>query len=498
MDTTNMDTLHICPYCGKEIEKEEILFYEETTQQFGDKIRSDFLHEHGVSGDRFGRKYYKPCFEGDEINVTHIDINEYYPTMLQDVSSNAMTPEQLVGASDGTFSSFGDGDEMLDDEQIQNSNKRTTEEKHRIVQRACPHCHCELPRKFGILPIHHVSMFGIRAAGKTAYLVNLFQQINTQLSKNNLGSVMLENESKLFMDPLIEEYENTGSTPPTAKESRLMPLVCLYKNGDKEAFIVFYDIAGEGTDIPAYVANHRGIQNTELLLLMIDPNMLCSDAYSVAWDLIHKNSASDEIRVVDTVDTFLNEACGICSEYADHLKSVVCVITKMDMVLEKDSDLFGGANGTLEILSDTGTKHRDHVNLSILNQVSNELARFLNRNFGVDLREKIRSAFGLTHSVQLLGVSTSTRIPSPPGDRKIHFEPKSSRLEPKHRIIEPFLVVAMYFGLISAIDGQGNVRWFIGNQQQEVEQDSEQAPDSKAKPKKEKNGFFSKLFGGKK
>ena len=344
-------------------------------------------------------------------------------------------------------------------------------------------------------------MFGIRAAGKTAYLVNLFQQVNTQLSNNNLGSVMLAEDSRLFLQPMIEMYEDSGNTKATTADNGLLPIVCQYKNGGKESFIVFYDIAGEAVTQSDYVANHKGIQNCETLLMMIDPNMLTSGAFAAAWENSH--GAGSEDMTYPTIAAFLNEAGVICQDFADHLKSVVCVITKMDMVLEKDSDLFGGANSKLEITTDIDKKHLNHVNLPVLAEVRNNLDKFLQTQYSVNLSKKIHDTFGQDRQVYLLGVSTSTRVPSTSGDKKIRFEPKNSATDPKHRIIEPFLVIAMTFGLVSGVDDKGNVKWFTGNAKlPEHDAAPATAPQQEKKvaaaaPAK-KRGFFSRLFGGRK
>lgn len=496
-----MEASRVCPYCGREIESDEVLFWTTSSKQYDDPIRSDFLRDHGVAaGDKFDRVYFKPCFEGEHKNVVKVDCNDYYPTMLEDVRSNGQSPKQLAGIEDTRDD--GNDDAAYDDEYEQRlgNKKKTTEAKYRIVQRACPHCHCELPKGFGVLPVHHVAMFGIRAAGKTAYLVNLFQQANMQLSNNNLGSVIVAEDSKLFLKPLIDEYENSGTTKATVVEGGLLPIVCQYKNGGKESFIVFYDIAGEGTDESDYTANHKGIQNCEVLLMIIDPNMLTAGAYDDTWKEMH--GGNDEKRKdIPSIDAFLAVAGENCVNFADNLKSIVCVITKMDMVLERDSDLFGGANSKLEITTDVGKKHLNHVNLRVLADVRSNLDTFL-KKYDVDLSEKIHNTFGQDRQVYLLGVSTSTRMPSAPGNTKICFEPKNFANNPKHRIIEPFLVIAMIFGLVSGVDDKGNVKWFTGNMKLPERKETAAAPQQEKKtpaaaPAK-KRGFFSILFGGRK
>ena len=67
-------------------------------------------------------------------------------------------------------------------------------------------------------------------------------------------------------------------------------------------------------------------------------------------------------------------------------------------------------------------------------------------------------------------------------------------MDSKHRIIEPFLVVLMYYGLIPARRADGSTVIFRA-EQEEPEQDPK--PGIPEKPQKT-GGFLSRLFGRKK
>ena len=39
---------YVCPFCGQEINKEDVLFWETVRTQYTDNIRGDFLRRHGM------------------------------------------------------------------------------------------------------------------------------------------------------------------------------------------------------------------------------------------------------------------------------------------------------------------------------------------------------------------------------------------------------------------------------------------------------------------
>ncbi|MBR2661547.1 MAG: hypothetical protein IKE15_09120 [Clostridia bacterium] len=476
---------YVCPYCGTLINKEDVLFWEQVKTMYTDNIRGEFLKRHGVrvsAGNKFSRVYYR--VQPEEANVVRVDA-QGFPTMIEDHLGNSIVPEDLAKARSGKQSdSFDDAFDSDDFDDDSTRDDGRNYEVHNIPKRACPQCHCELPQQFGTIPTYHVAMFGGRAAGKTAYLVNLFQQLKMQLGQNDLGSVELGTESAGFLQPMIDDYERDGTTRPTPADGGLLPILCHYRNRDNEAFITFYDIAGEGTGDAAYMANHKGIANCESLMLMIDPNMFVGGAFYGAWTANHLegedryNDYGDCCK--EPLDSFLNQAGELCKEYSDGIKNVICVITKVDMMLEADAKFF--ASGDIELLEDVKDKHRGAVNLPVLKRVNTDLRAYFEKKHQVQLRDKLAYTFGNDVKINILGVSTSTRAPG----KEIRFEPRSAAIESKHRIIEPFLVVLMYFGLIPAKDQNGNIITYRGNNEEPP------APPVNPEPPKEqrKRGLF--------
>ena len=449
-----------CPYCGKKITKKNVLFWETVRTQYTDDVRGGFLRRHGVkvsAGNRFPRVYYKVR---NIENVIREDENGF-PTMIEDSTANAILPAFLGPVDIGEEEELNIYDMEFDSGDLRggmlNRTDRRNQVIHNIPQRACPHCHCELPPMLGVIPVHHVSLFGGRASGKTAYLINLFQQAEMQMSENNLGTVRLENESGAYLWPMIEDYEREGTTRPTPADGGLLPIICHYKNIPDEALIVFHDIAGEGTDQRQYMANLSELAKCETLMLMIDPNMLVGGAFFTAWNANHlagyDRYSLDGDCCREPLDSYLQGACTMYREYSGKLKQVICVITKLDMLLEADFERYNLNN--LEIMEDIGNSHRDALNLRVLRQVNDEISSLLKNQFGVSLKSKLQTIFGAEVKISILGVSTSTLAKS--NEKEIVFEPRSSSVDRKHRIIEPFLAVLMYHGLIPVKNDDGEM-----------------------------------------
>ena len=484
---------YVCPYCGMEIDAENVLFWEKVPTQYTDNVRGDFLRSHGVrvaAGNKFPRMYYR-VKKG--VNVVWEDENGF-PTMIEDSLSNAITPEDLNRNNSAQADDF---DNDFDSEESgfgdSRPNDRLNKESHNIPMRACPYCHCDLPRQFGTLKTYHIAMFGGRAAGKTAYLVNLFQQISYQLGDNGLGSLELVSESKEFLDPMINDYERDGTTRPTPADKGLLPILCHYRNKGNEAFITLYDIAGEGTGNPAYMANHKGIANSEALMLMVDPNMFAAGAFFDEWNANHQQG--DEYFHMDggdcckePLDSFLNQAGELCREYSNNIKYVICVITKLDMLLESAAKYFSA--GDIEIVSDMKDKHREAVNYSVIKRVNDNLNLYLDKQHHIKLKEKLADTFGTDVKLNILGVSTSTLDPEKTGHGQIRFKPDSSPDASKHRIVEPFLIAMMYLGLVNVRMPDGRIIKFGANQENRQQDAGESGNDGENKAKPKKRGLF--------
>lgn len=450
----------ICPYCGKKIDEDNILFvYDGFPSLYTDTTRYNFLMKCSSqwpfeNGDRFRGLYFRPVPE----NTRYSEPN-HVPVVTTVRLSSGMTPSELA-----------DPDKLnITGEEKPEPNDEPTA----ISSRACPHCHCRLPNNYGIYPTMFVSMMGGRAAGKTAFLLSMIHQLPHQLPARGLGSAKLHAESQIFYNLQNDYYQqNKGVTLPTPKEERLFPFVFEYTYFNnavtKNCFIVIYDIAGEGMEQPDYLLGHLGIKQAKTVLLMLDPNMLASGGYDAAIRQQYnelqltqtegemENMSAFNVESHDFYDAplhyFLAQTVvstrnlGVLSD----VRNVIAVTTKMDQPLRVDAKRFGG---DCILKEDLGKAHWGALDLDVIRHVHRDVCTFYNAKSGIQLVDAVRSAYsggdGDPVNVFALAVSTYTRTPG----SDLSFTNSYQEMAPKHRIVEPFLMLLHLAGMIPATNG---------------------------------------------
>lgn len=477
----------ICPYCGKKIDETNILFvYDGYPSLYTDTVRYNFLTKCSSqwpfdNGDRFKGLYFHPVPEN-----TRYEDSKHVPVVTYARLSSGLTPREL--ADPDMLNATGEEKPEPNDDPIPISN------------RACPHCHCRLPNNYGVYDTMFVSMMGGRAAGKTAFLLAMIHQLSTQLPSRGLGSAQLHAESQIFYNMQNDYYQaNHGTTLPTPKDERLFPFVFEYtyfnNTTTKNCFIVIYDIAGEGMSQPDYLLGHLGIKQAKTVLLMLDPNMLTAGGYDAAIHHIMKGNMapipgaenqSDAVAAAESHDFYdspltaflaqavvANRSLGVLSD----VRNVIAVTTKMDQPLMVEPERFGG-NCILK--EDLGNAHQGKLDLAVINQVHRDANAFYER-FNIPLVDAVRSAFSGSQKEQVkviaLAVSTYTRVPG----KTLQFSNSYQEAAPKHRIIEPFLILLHLAGMIPV----GSVRPGPGPK---PDPDPKPAP----KPPKKKRGWFGR------
>lgn len=451
---------YICPYCGKKIDENNILFvYDGYPSLYTDTARYNFLMRCSSqwpfeNGDRFRGLYFRPVPE----NTRYAEPN-HVPVVTLARLSSGLTPREL--ADPDMINATGEEKPEPNDEPVA------------ISSRACPHCHCRLPNNYGIYPTVFVSMMGGRAAGKTAYLLSLIHQLSTQLAARNLGSAKLHAESQIFYNLQNDYYQqNAGVTLPTPKEERLFPFVFEYtyfnNTVTKNCFIVIYDIAGEGMEQSDYLLGHLGIKQAKTVLLMLDPDMLAGGGYHAAFhEMIKERALSEAEGDVDESVMMETESHDFYDKPLHHLlaqavvsnrnlgiltevRNVIAVTTKMDLPLSVEPERFGG---DCILKEDLGKNHFGALDLDVIRHVHQNVCTFYNAKAKIQLVDAVRSAYsgGQAEPVDVfaLGVSTWTRVPG----SKIAFTNSYQEMAPKHRIAEPFLLLLYLAGMIPAVNG---------------------------------------------
>ena len=440
------DIAYPCLYCGKQIAAKDILFVERVGFSCPDKKYEMFLRWHGVhrrSRDKDNRMYYKVK---PGINVVRED-NKGFPIMIEDSLDHAYRPEELDSTGD-TINTLSNGFSSFPDENSLSTLSDHT--LHRISRRACPYCRCTLPYQFGMIDTHNILLLGCRTSGKTAFLINLLKELDSQLLGNNLGSVTLSDEGHLYLDSITREYDNISATPADVSYRGMMPVVCEFRNSRRESFIVFNDIPGEGTLGPS-LFDHQGIAQSEALLLLLDPYTLGKepepDPFGLAGSFGGGQIVRDKCSEIE-LDKFLRESSEICNDCAPHIRNIVCVITKLDLLVADEGEIHELEG--LSFLEDMGKAHCGGVDLQVLNRIERDLCQYVEKKYGLNLKDKLVSAFGRDVSIRILGVSTSSRKVGANGE--ILFD--SDKFDPgnKHRIIEPLLSVMADLGLVPVKD----------------------------------------------
>lgn len=442
---------YVCHFCGKPIAPEEVLFVDASSAAyFHDELRYQFLLHASSdypfeSGDRFRGLYFR-CEEPN--TVTMWDENGF-PKQLTVAPCNGVTPDELQG---------------LEPNPEERASISASADPRPLRTRACPHCHCHLPVDFGVIPTFSVCLFGGRAAGKTAYLLSLFQQItkaSSQLEACHLGTAQLLEESAAYLKPQMDLYERTGVTSPTPVGARLFPLVLLYHNMNvnppRRCFIALYDIAGEGLKDMDYLAQHEGLKQARTIMLMLDPNMLCDGAYFHAANAVDVdptvvqpeasiNSAAAHDFFAGSIASFLSDAYSMAGEL--DLQNILAVVTKLDQPLTVDRDLFASTNCLLRY-DNVLQMHQGKVSPRAFERVDMELRQFFHEKLRIDIRGQIAAAFhNKVSNPLMLGVSTYTKTADV--DCCATFENLFTSDASKHRIIEPFLAILYQFGMVDS------------------------------------------------
>jgi hypothetical protein len=436
-----------CLFCGKQISNEDVLFvYDKFTEYYQDTKRYIFLMQ--CSNNNYplenGNRFKDLYFRATEDVVTKRDSNGF-PTVAEVKPCNGLAPAELDGHDEEPGQS--EYAKPADDGDI-----------YRSLTRACPHCHCHLPMQFGKIKTVVVTLFGGRASGKTAFLIALLQQLNVQLDKNQLGAIEVLPESAAYMKPQIDYFMQNGITMPTPNQ-RLFPIIFTYNNAigesERSCFIAVHDIAGEGIPDHDYLANHHGILNASIMMLIIDPNQINNGAY-------HENKISslNDFRAQydgpaaeqheffsEKVGLFLSKRLNVYKELSGSITHVIAVLTKLDLPLTLDARLFNSENVLLR--HDIGTQHKGAVDTGVLNKIDEELDVYFRYYLGkASIKKMIANQFPSGNvNICLTGVSTYTLKKKATGE--VGFVNSYDEASPKHRIIEPFLKVLVLNDMVN-------------------------------------------------
>ncbi len=572
---------HDCPFCGKEIKKEDVLFVRDGNDLYPDIKRQRFLsrscHAWEFNWDPtdptralFSGTYYRPMtVEKDLCKVITIDQDDFPRTIRVSATFMGLKPDELeasimedeeeeeeaaetieeapaattdmgdFGDLGAAFSSLGGLTPEPAAEKPKTQKKKNTaskpsfsfddDETIQLSNRACPYCHSRLPVLFGQLQTVNISLIGGRAAGKTAFLISMVHQLNQQLGARNLGSAVLLPESQEYYE-LQNRYFQAGYGNPMATPAadRLFPFVFEYRNHrGNSCFVAINDVAGEGMEKMDYLLNHKGLYHADILLLMLDPNMLCDGLYAeTAPEAIAARRKAEEIALETGEEIFPSDSHECFSktipEFFDrslnqlrsfgllnNIRHVIAVTTKIDLPLTQNPERFrGNCEMKYNLSRNNKLEHVGGFDLDVLSSLEKAIAAFyMNPGSSINSHYDIKKLVSNTlpnvapQYVRLMAVSTRTRQ-SPEDAHEIIFTNEFRREGPKHRIIEPFLLCLALKELIPWQQGgviQPLAPWPEPTREPDADPDPlpGPTPDPGPTPRPtKKKGFFARLFGG--
>ncbi len=314
----------------------------------------------------------------------------------------------------------------------------------KLTERVCPRCHCDIPKDYFMTDPsrrHVAALAGCTSAGKTQFItVALRDLVGASFHSLKLGSVEWTTCSRWFHDLYVEQYERKdGTMEGTRKEYSLFPLmlrVITNKDGAEEThFISFIDCAGEYANNMEFAANQNGFQEASELLLMIDCGQLFPDDVELREGelkcSVNYESATKPLKEFN-----------LCP----NLQHVVIVMTKCDAIISKPGFIRGRSNQFVDdsmcSFSHDMTCHRGSVDMTTIRRIDEELNMMLNEHGEGDLSGKIARDLKLSREdVSLLAVSTYYWQ----GGELIC---KPDAVSGHHRIVEPLLLAMVQWGIL--------------------------------------------------
>lgn len=420
-----MATELTCIYCGRTFGAEDIVFAEECSSPAeGGSV--DIIYEGFVS------KYNYPQHEPKLRKL--YTVADAHP-QASDFRSDALTCV-VTRRSD---------DIPLDAEHRSyrtNALNEGTWDAVTLSMRLCPHCHCLLPTRFGLNPVHSVVLLGGSGSGKTVFMISALQQLQQMLPIGrglSLASIVFDNVSRAYYNDMIGTYE-TGELKATDQRS-LFPLVfSVHSATDAQvAYVCVYDFAGETfgkntEEVSGYINSHNGIRNAQVAILMVDPHQIASIELGDEETHHCKDNLGESFA---HFSDFLHKA--------ENLEEVLCVLSKVDLMLTNRM-----IPGHTRFAGSDMAVHKGGVDTRELDLVDLQVQEVLNRHLvdnGANQHAKSfisRNLKGVP--VRMFAVSAFTRIAQPDG--AISFEDNHSPQAGKHRIIEPFLYLFAKWGIV--------------------------------------------------
>ena len=474
----------VCPYCQKEFEAKDILFYTDVTD-------SDFFKQ--VSGERNVAQTGAVSSAGnvsDFRSVTQGTARSSFRSYTSTAPQQEKTSEEKeehTGNSETVLGKsvedeiatkflkdFGEGslfrfqrtavfygikeeNEIAEDDTAHGfvEEWEGTEQtiplvlyvpsrpldRRRLTERVCPKCHCNIPKDYFNVPEenkHSAALAGCTSAGKTQFItVSLRDLVKETFRVLHLGRIEWTPCSGWFHNLYVKQYEtNEGTMDGTRKEFRLFPLMLRVITENKQThFVTFYDCAGEYANNQEFASNQTGFRNASVLLLMID----CIQLFPDLKDKLNEGELACKSGYYDA--TYPLREYRLCP----NLKKAIVVITKSDVIIN-EGYIHGQTNQNLyDSMTCFGHNmncHRNTVDLATIQRIHDELNNMLTERGEPEVPEHVADDLSLSaDDVNLLAVSTycwkGQELVNAPTEETGH-----------HRITEPLLLAFYEWGIL--------------------------------------------------
>jgi hypothetical protein len=216
----------------------------------------------------------------------------------------------------------------------------------------CPHCHNELPRemveKGGII----ISIIGARNSGKTNYITTLINELTHKGHLLNIGiyaTVVGRKPDERTAERYIEDFFNKlyknkechSQTDPKNPRNKIPLIYKLFStNTYDQAYLVFYDTAGENFTKPEAIADKaKFLRNSDGIILLLDTFDI-PDVYERLQSKvpIEEREGRYDLIMSNIIEHFDNQL----NNRDFYKKPLALTFSKIDAILKND-DLFTDA-----------------------------------------------------------------------------------------------------------------------------------------------------------
>ncbi|MCL2378853.1 MAG: hypothetical protein FWC77_06985 [Defluviitaleaceae bacterium] len=314
--------------------------------------------------------------------------------------------------------------------------------------RLCPYCHNNIQPSAGFSPSAIISLVGAGGVGKSVYLTCLIHALKATASLDfEMFCSPVSNETARkfrakYEDPLIENGYLPESTQKSNPQEPLIFTLSFDKGSKPDVNIAFFDVAGEGMAVSAYMDIYAAhIRNSSGVLFLMDP--LQFRAISRKTQLLN-NLNNEQGAVIEPMEALSSLVDNYIHKQPDGVSNIptAAILTKTDLMVahsHKGEYIHPRSNLYARYT------HRGYFNLSQFEAVNYEVDGFLHL-VDPNFRNGLKRRFA---HLGLFGVSALGAQPDTVQGRVSNFAPV--------RVEEPFLWILYKLGYIKGgYDGAEN------------------------------------------